>query len=102
MPELIGNKAIEQAAIEFVIEVERKAGREAKDTRYRGAPADIESPPRIIEVEAVGKESVRKDGWWSLHPASRKVGHQLFMRPVRRIAEHRTHLRKQARIGGAM
>ena len=36
------------------MDLERKAGRSPVDTRYRGAPADIESPPRLIEVKAFG------------------------------------------------
>jgi Domain of unknown function (DUF4268) len=51
---IIGNKKIEDAAIQFVIQEERRLGRDAKDTRYRGAPADVESSGRIIEVKAVG------------------------------------------------
>lgn len=51
---IIGNKAIEDAAIRYVIEKEHQLGREAKDTRYRGAPADLESGGRVIEVKAVG------------------------------------------------
>jgi hypothetical protein len=62
--ELIGNKAIENAAIVWVIELERAAGRNPRDTRYSGAPADIESPPRVIEVKAVGKKSCRGDDLW--------------------------------------
>jgi hypothetical protein len=50
--ELRGNKAIEDAAIAWVMDIERRAGREPSDTRYRGAPADISSPPRVIEVKA--------------------------------------------------
>jgi hypothetical protein len=34
---------------------------EAIDTRFRGAPADIESPPRLIEVKACGKPTARGD-----------------------------------------
>jgi Domain of unknown function (DUF3883) len=60
--ELRGNRAIEDAAIRWVIELEREAGREPTDTRHQGAPADIESPPRLIEVKAVGKASGRSDG----------------------------------------
>lgn len=51
---IVGNKAIEDAAIRHVIELERRLGRDARDTRYRGAAADIESANRIIEVKAVG------------------------------------------------
>jgi hypothetical protein len=61
--ELKGNKAIEQAAIDWVIELERAEGRDAVDTRYRGAPADIESRDRIIEVKAFGKVN-RGFGLW--------------------------------------
>jgi hypothetical protein len=61
--ELRGNKAIEDAAIAYVMERERAAGREPIDTRYIGAPADIESPPRLIEVKAVGKLTGRGDGF---------------------------------------
>jgi hypothetical protein len=34
MPELRGNKAIENAAIAWVMELERQAGREPQDTRH--------------------------------------------------------------------
>lgn len=63
MPELRGNKAIEDAAIAWVIELERTAGRTPRDTRYRGAPADIESPPRLIEVKAFGRLNRGFDLW---------------------------------------
>jgi hypothetical protein len=63
MAELRGNKAIEDAAIAYVIERERAAGREAIDARYLGKPADVESPPRLVEVKAVGKPSARSDGF---------------------------------------
>jgi hypothetical protein len=55
--EVVGNKAIEDAAIAWVMQLERAAGRYPQDTRYRGAPADIESPPRLIEVKAFGKST---------------------------------------------
>lgn len=52
---LSGNRAIEDAAITFVLDLERKAGRSPVDRRYEKAyAADIESLPRIIEVKAVG------------------------------------------------
>ena len=53
---LLGTKAIEAAAIAFVMDLERKAGRARIDRRYEASyPADIESPPPIIEVKAVGR-----------------------------------------------
>lgn len=51
---LTTNKAKEDAAIAWVIQLERAAGRQPRDTRYTGAPADIESPPRLIEVKSFG------------------------------------------------
>ena len=52
--QLTGNKAIEDAAIAWVMELELAAGRQPRDTRHTGAPADIESPPRLIEVKSFG------------------------------------------------
>jgi Domain of unknown function (DUF3883) len=59
---LSGNKAIEDAAIAFVLDLERQAGRVPVDRRYEKAyAADIDSLPRVIEVKAVG-DSQR--GWF--------------------------------------
>lgn len=55
MVELIGNKAIEDAAIRWVIALEQAAGRQAQDVRYTGSAADVMSPPRMIEVKAAGR-----------------------------------------------
>lgn len=52
---IVGNKAIEDAAIRFVIDEERRFRREAHDTRHRGARGDVESAGRIIEVKGLGK-----------------------------------------------
>lgn len=59
---LVGNRAIEDAAIAYVMELERTAGREPADRRYEAAfAADIWSPPRTIEIKAVGKD---QRGWF--------------------------------------
>lgn len=55
MAQLTSNKAVEQAAIAWVLEIERASGRSPTDSRHRGAPADIESPPRVIEVKSFGR-----------------------------------------------
>ena len=60
---LSGNKAIEAAAIAWVMECEREAGRMPMDSRYRGAAGDIESPPRTIEVKASGRSARGSDLW---------------------------------------
>ena len=59
-PELTSNRAVEDAAIAWVMDLERAAGREPRDTRYRGAPGDIESTPRIIEVKAAGPQAAAR------------------------------------------
>jgi hypothetical protein len=45
------------------MELERAAGRQPQDTRYKRAPADIESPPRLIEVKAFGTSNRGYDLW---------------------------------------
>lgn len=67
---LIGNKAIEDAAITFVVEQERRADRKARDMRYRGAAGDLESGERVIEVKAAAR-FVRSSGFLMLE--SRQV-----------------------------
>ena len=63
MAELVGNKAIEDAAVEWVMELEHAVERQPQDTRYKGAAADIESPPRVIEVKAFGTSNRGYDLW---------------------------------------
>ena len=63
MAELSGNKAIEDAPIHWVMDLERTAGREPRDIRYQGTPADIESPPRLIEVKSFGTSNRGYDLW---------------------------------------
>jgi hypothetical protein len=59
---LLGNRAIEDAAIDYVIALERQAGRAPQDRRSDPAfPADLWSPPRTIEIKAVGRD---QRGWF--------------------------------------
>jgi Protein NO VEIN, C-terminal len=46
------NVEIERQAIEHVLRLDRTAGREPTDLHLKGAPYDIDSPPRKIEVKA--------------------------------------------------
>lgn len=62
-PQLASNKAVEDAAIAWVIEYERGRGREAHDARYTGAAGDVQSDGRVIEVKAFGKSN-RGFGLW--------------------------------------
>jgi hypothetical protein len=45
----------EDAAVRYVIERERRLGREARDTRRRPGAPDIESGDRMIELKVVGR-----------------------------------------------
>jgi hypothetical protein len=45
--ELAGNKAIEDAAIAWVMQLGRAGGRAPRDTRHRGATADIAYRARL-------------------------------------------------------
>jgi hypothetical protein len=54
---------VEEAAIAWVLAYEIAQGREPRDTRYRGAPADLESPPRTIEIKAFGGSNRGYDLW---------------------------------------
>ena len=60
--EIRGSRA-EGAAIAWVIEYERSQGRQPYDTRYKGAPADVERSGRIIEVKAYGTSARGQDLW---------------------------------------
>jgi hypothetical protein len=57
----LSNRAVEDAAVAWVMELERAAGREPRDVRYTRSPVDIESPPRSIEVKACGKSARGSD-----------------------------------------
>jgi hypothetical protein len=59
---LIGNNAIEDAAIAWVLELE-SCWPGPTGCSFLGAPGDVESPPRVIEVKAFGKTN-RGFGLW--------------------------------------
>ena len=61
---IAGNRAVENAAVAWVMELERGAGREPIDKRGVAAfSADLESAPRIIEVKAFGTSNRGFDLW---------------------------------------
>jgi Domain of unknown function (DUF3883) len=57
------NWDVEEAAISWVMGLEIRAGRTPRDTRHSGSAADIESPPRLIEVKAFGKQARGQELW---------------------------------------
>ena len=60
---IVGNRAIESPAIQWIIKLEGAAGRAAFDTRGGGGVAEITSPPRTIEVKAFGGVAGGQDLW---------------------------------------
>jgi len=60
---LTSNRAVEDAAITFVLAYEEAHGRGATDTRGAHAPADVESDDRVIEVKAFGLSARGNDLW---------------------------------------
>lgn len=60
---LVGNRAIEDAAVAHVMQYEQLHGRRARDTRHTGAAGDLVSGDRVIEVKAYGKSSRGHDLW---------------------------------------
>jgi hypothetical protein len=50
----VSNSTTENTAVDFVIRLERAAGREPVDVRRSRAPYDVSSPPRKIEIKAFG------------------------------------------------
>jgi hypothetical protein len=50
----LANAEIERAAIEYVMGLEREAGRQPEDVHLQGFPYDVSSPPRKIEIKAFG------------------------------------------------
>lgn len=50
----MANSEVERIAIEYVMALERAAGRQPEDVHLQGKPYDIASPPRKIEIKAFG------------------------------------------------
>jgi len=60
---ITGNKAVEDAAVAYVLDCERRAGRHPRDVRHEGAAGDVGSPPRLIEVKAFSRSTRGYDLW---------------------------------------
>ena len=91
MAELSGPKAVEDAAIEWVMSLERAAGRRPRDTRYEGAPADIESPPRLIEVKSFGTSNRGCDLWLEVRQVQEaKANPEFYMYVVENVRQGRS------------
>ncbi|MEV0718665.1 DUF3883 domain-containing protein [Asanoa sp. NPDC050611] len=58
-----GNRAVENAAVKFVLAWEAAQGRPSRDTRGTGAAADVAGDVRSIEVKAFGQWARGEDLW---------------------------------------
>ena len=87
---IIGNRAIENAAIAFVTaEYERRAGREPQDTCGNPqAPADLVSPPQLIEVNAYGNSARGGDLWLAPNQmAAAQAGSEFYIYVVENVRQ---------------
>lgn len=62
-PAYMSNRAIEDAAIAFVLDWEAAHGRPSRDTRGTGAAGDVAGHLRTIEVKAYGGFARGQDLW---------------------------------------
>lgn len=77
--EIVGTTAVESAALEFVLDHERRAGREPIDARYVASiPADVVSGDRLIEVKAYSGTSRGNDLWLETPQAQAAVSRGNF------------------------
>ena len=88
MAALSGPKTVEDAAIDWVMDLERAAGRRPHDTRHEGAPADIESPPRLIEVKSFGTSNRGYDLWLEVRQVQEaKASPEFFVYVVENVRQ---------------
>lgn len=74
--QILGNPAIENAAIKFIIDCEQREGRTARDARgsVLGGAGDVESDGRIIEVKAFSKWGLKSTGLLLFTPGQLREG----------------------------
>lgn len=77
--EIVGTAAVESAALEFVLDHERRAGRAPIDARYvASTPADVVSGDRLIAVKACSATSRGNDLWLETPQAQAAVSRANF------------------------
>ena len=77
--EIFGTPAAESAALAFVLDHERRAGREPVDSRStESTPADVVSGDRLIEVKAYSGTSRGNDLWLETSQAQAAVSRDNF------------------------
>lgn len=101
MAAITTNRAVEDAAIAWVIAVEQQEGREAADTRGSGAPGDLLSGERVIEVKAFGRLARGTDLWLEKRQAEEAERNPNFwLYVVENVRQGDPSLFRLARLGG--
>lgn len=96
-----GNRAIEDAAVAWVIAVEASDGRVAVDTRGTGADGDVSSPPRTIEIKAYGRSARGQDLWLETRQVEAALRDlEFWVYVVENIAQGDPAEFRVARLGG--
>jgi hypothetical protein len=75
---ITSNRAVENAAILFVLAREAAYGRTAHDTRGTGAAGDVASEGRVIEVKAYGGSARGQDLWLEPRQIEEALGNADF------------------------
>ncbi|WP_343871353.1 protein NO VEIN domain-containing protein [Dactylosporangium roseum] len=75
---ITSNRAVENAAIMFVIAHEAACGRTAYDARGTGGAGDVASEGRVIEVKAYGGSACGQDLWLEPRQIEEALGNADF------------------------
>lgn len=95
------NRQVENAAIAFVIEQEALQGREAGDSRGRGAAGDLVSGERVIEVKAYGASARGQDLWLEVRQVEEaRHNPEFWLYVVENVRQGNPRLFTLLRIGG--
>lgn len=100
MAPIVGNRAVEDAAVAWVIELERLDSRTGRDTRSQG-PGDVSSPPRTIEVKAYGKDARGQNLWLETRQVTAALTDpEFWIYVVENVAQSDPATFRVARLGG--
>jgi hypothetical protein len=99
--QISGNRAVEDAAIAWLVDIEHAAGRSAVDVRGTDLGCDLSSPPRMIEVKAFGRNARGQDLWLEVRQVRRAEGDPSFwLCVVENVAQGDPALFRLGMLGG--
>jgi hypothetical protein len=101
VPPHMSNRAIEDAAVAYVLDWEADHGRPSGDTRGTGAAADVAGPTRTIEVKAYGGYARGQDLWLETRQIAEGRGNPNFwLYVVENVRQGNTAHFRLLEIGG--